>query len=184
MKMLFGKRQQAAIFVLAVLLVADFVFFGVVPSRHRLRQIRQKRSERLSLISSADAASQKLSQLKEEIALLEATVGDYGRKVPAATELGGFLHKIAELMNEHNLQEQFVQPAGETQAEGLSCIPLSIRCKGDLQQIFGFCKSLQKLERLVRIEQIILTNDSEFKGQVSMQTKAAIYYHSDGQQGR
>jgi hypothetical protein len=37
---------------------------------------------------------------------------------------------------------------------------------------------LQTLDRLIRIEQIKLSNDGKYKGQVSMETKAVIYYRA------
>jgi hypothetical protein len=51
-----------------------------------------------------------------------------------------------------------------------------MQCKGRLTQIFEFYKQLQKLDRLVRIEQVKLVNDSSFEGEVSMETKLVIYY--------
>jgi len=181
--MLFVRRQQLTILVLAVLFAMDFVFFSIVPSRQRFRQIEQKRSERLGLISQASVAKTKLPVLAGDIIRLKSIVGDYERRVPETVDLGGFLQEIANLMNSHNLKEQFIQPSGEIPVGELNCIPLNIKCEGDLNQIFAFYKSLQDLDRLIRIEQVSLTNDSDFKGKISMQTKAAIYYRPDGSRG-
>jgi len=58
-----------------------------------------------------------------------------------------------------------------------------MQCKGGVEQIFEFFKSLQNLDRLVRIEQIKLVNDQDFTGQASMQTKAVVYYRAEAEQG-
>jgi Tfp pilus assembly protein PilO len=55
--------------------------------------------------------------------------------------------------------------------------------KGRLKQIFEFFGRLQSLDRLVRIEQVKLVNDRDFSGEVSMQTKAVIYYRTEAGQG-
>ena len=74
-------------------------------------------------------------------------------------------------------------PYAEIQADKLICIPISMRCTGTLSQVYGFCKSLQSLDRIVRIENIRLSNDSEFTGRITMQTKATIYYREISGQG-
>ena len=59
---------------------------------------------------------------------------------------------------------------------------MTIRCQGKLEQIFEFSKSLQALDRLIRIEQIELKNDNNYSGHVDMTTKAVIYYSVNKQQ--
>ena len=50
-------------------------------------------------------------------------------------------------------------------------------------EIFEFFKGLQSLERLVRIEEVKLMNDAGFSGEVTLDTRAVIYFRgpvSDG----
>ena len=76
------------------------------------------------------------------------------------------------------------QPTGDVvEAEKFNCIPVSMRCKGRLRQLFNFYGRLQTLDRLVRIEQVKLSNDPGYGGQVSMETKAVIYYRAGMRQG-
>ena len=81
-------------------------------------------------------------------------------------------------MNEHNLRDHQIQPGNEINDDDLNGIPVNVKCKGRLAQMFEFYKSLQRLDRLVRIEQVELLNESDFSGEVSMQTKVLIYYSS------
>ncbi len=87
-----------------------------------------------------------------------------------------FLHRIADLMRENGLEDQFVEPGKEIKTESVNCIPVNMRCKGELSELFRFFESLQNLDRLVRIEEVRLLNDRDFAGQISMQTKAVVYY--------
>lgn len=83
---------------------------------------------------------------------------------------------ISSLMNQNNLQEQFVKPGQERKIEQLCCVPIEIRCKGRLSQMYEFHKSLQSLERLIRIETVTFSNNPDMSGQLSMETKAVIFY--------
>lgn len=72
-------------------------------------------------------------------------------------------------------------PEVEIKADNLSCIPINMQCKGTLIQIFQFYKRLQSIDRLVRIEQVKLVNDVGLTGQVSMETRALIFYIPNAQ---
>jgi hypothetical protein len=56
-----------------------------------------------------------------------------------------------------------------------------MHCRGKLARLFEFYKSLQSLDRLVRIEKVKLENDGELTGEVSMETRAIIFYRSRNQ---
>jgi Tfp pilus assembly protein PilO len=76
-----------------------------------------------------------------------------------------------------------IEPHKEVKGEKLNCIPVNIQCKGKLDRIFEFYRRLQGLDRLVRIEQVKLTNDSDYDGQVTMEARAVIYYSAKVGQG-
>jgi len=181
--MLFRERQQIVICVVAGAMVCGFVLFRYLPLRQRMKGLEQARAARTLAIARASAQSNQLPALTEQLLKLQRAVGNYERQVPGHRDLGVFLQRIANLMNEHNLKEQQVQPGKQIQADVLNCIPINIQCKGRLARIFEFYKSLQGLDRLVRIEQVRLVNDSDFSGEVSMQMKASIYYSSEAGQG-
>ena len=182
LKVLFRERQQAVICVVAGAIVGGFVLFRYLPLQKRIKVVEQKRAEQSLVIAKASAESEQVPALKEQLLKLQSAVGNYERQVPGDRNLGGFLHGIADLMNKHNLREQLVQPGKEIEADELNCIPVSMQCKGRLKRIFEFYKSLQGLDRLVRIEQVKLTNDSDFSGEVKVQTKAVIYYRAQAGQ--
>jgi Tfp pilus assembly protein PilO len=181
--MLFGKKQQIVILILAGMLVADFALFGYLPLRQRMRAIKQKQALQAVGIAKASAQDGQLPSLKEELAKLNRAVANYERQVPSQRDIGVFLHRIADLMDEHNLREQLIQPGKEIEAQELSCIPISMRCKGRLAEIFEFFESLQSLDRLVRVEQVKLVNDRYFSGEASMETSAVVYYRRRAEQG-
>jgi len=175
----FRKKQQLVICVVAVMLIADFLWFSCLPLWKTVRAIQQTKAALAVVITKATTGSSQLPALYEQLQKLQETVSNYEVNVPAQRDLGGFLQQIANLMTEHNLSEQVVAPSKEIQADGLSCIPINVKCKGRLAQVFQFYKRLQKLDRLVRVEQVKLVNGSDFSGQVTMETKAVIYYRPE-----
>jgi Tfp pilus assembly protein PilO len=174
----FGQRQQVIICVVAGVIVCVFLLFWYLPLHNQMSIIRQTKAAQALVIAKGAADSKQLPLLKEQLLQLQAKLGNYKTNIPEQNTFGGFLGRITDLMNQNNLKEQEVKPGEEVKTDKFSCIPVSIRCKGELTQIFRLYRQLQMLDRLIRIEQVKLSNDGDYKGQVSMETKAVIYYRA------
>jgi len=181
--MLFRKRQQIMICVVAGAIVCVFILFWYMPLSKRMKAIKQTKAAQTLTIAKGTADSKQLPLLEEQLLKLQAELGNYEVSIPEQRDLGVFLHSIADLMNEHNLGDQEIEPGEEIEADKYYCIPVSMQCKGKLAQLFKFFRRLQAIDRLVRIEQVKLCNDSDYNGDVRMETKAVIYYRARVGQG-
>jgi type IV pilus assembly protein PilO len=177
--MLFRERRQIAICVAAAVMVCGFVLFRYLPLQRRIESVRQAYAAQMLAISKASAESQQIPTIREQLLGLQTAVGNYERQIPEQRELGEFLQRIANLMNEHNLKGQLIQPDKEIKAGELNCVPVNMQCKGRLSQIFEFYRRVRGLDRLVRIEHVKLVNDGDFGGEVIMQINAVIYYRAE-----
>jgi Tfp pilus assembly protein PilO len=181
--MLFRERQQLTICVIAGVIVGGFVLFRYLPLRSKMKAIRQIKSTQALTIAKGAADNKQMLLLNEQWLEFQRELENYEAKIPEQSDIGVFMDKIADLMNEHNLSDQWIEPHKEIKAEKLNCIPVKMQCKGKLAQIFEFYRQLQGLDRLVRIEQVKLSNDSDFNGQVDMESRAIIYYRAKVGQG-
>ena len=155
-----------------------FVLFGYLPLYKRMKAVNQAKTAQTLAIAKGAADSRQLPLLKEQLLKLQNKLGNYKANIPEKNTFGGFLGSVTDLMNENNLKEQEIAPGEEVKADKFNCIPVSIRCKGGLAQIFNLYREFQTLDRLIRIEQVKLSNDRDYTGQVSMETKAIIYYRA------
>ncbi len=176
--MFLRERQQVMICGMAGVVVCVFMLFWYLPLHKKIKTIRQTRAAQSLAIAKGAADSRQLHLMKEQLLELQTVLANYEANIPDKNTFGGFLGGIADLMNENNLKEQEITPGEEIKADKFNCIPVTMRCKGELVQIFKLYRQLQTLDRLVRIEQVRLSNDREFSGQVSMETKAFIYYRA------
>ncbi len=180
--MLIQERKQVLIIVVAVAIVTAFVMARHLPLRNKMNTIRSVQAQQAARIEKGQADAQKVAQAKDDLARMRSATSNFEQQVPDKRRLGVFLHRIADLMRENGVKDQFIEPGEEIKTEFVNCIPLNMRCKGKLTELFQFFKSLQNLDRLVRIEEVRLLNDRDFAGEISMQTKAVIYYRQkDGQ---
>ena len=181
--MLFREKQQLMICVAAGVMVGGFLLLRYLPLQRRMKAARQTKAAQALTIAKGTAESKQLPLLKAQLLKLQRELENYEANIPERSEIGVFLQRIAGLMNEHNLRGQVIEPRKEIKAEKLNCIPVNMKCKGKLTQIFEFYRRLQGMDRLIRIEQVKLLNDSDFSGEVGMEAKAVIYYRPEVGQG-
>ena len=155
-----------------------FMLFWYLPLHKKMKAVRQAKAAQSLAIAKGASDCRQLPLLKEQLLQLQAGLGNYEVNIPEQNTFGEFLGKIADLMNENNLQEQQITPGEEVKTDQFNCIPVSMHCKGKLVQIFKLYRQLQTLDRLIRIEQVKLFNDTGYNGQVSMETRAVIYYRA------
>ena len=186
--MFFKDKQQLIICILAVSLTAGFFLLRYLPVSKKRQVLEKERKIQRLILAQAASDDKKFTELNIKLEQLRKNVNNYERDIPADRDLGDFLQKIVDLMNAHNLKGQRIEPDKEkliSQADEteLKAIPLDMQCKGSLGQLFEFYKSLQTLDRLIRIEEVSLKNSPTFTGQVNMQTKAIIYYRPKQEKG-
>ncbi len=177
------EKKQLWITVAGIVLVCGFVFGRYMPLRKQYNQIQREKMAKLGELNLLSGQSHQISPLRQQIADLSEKVGDFDAKIPVERKLGEFLEALTVLMEDHQLTEQQIEPGDVVQLETLRCIPIQMACEGTLQQLFGFYQSLQKLDRLMRIEQVNLTEAGDFSGRVQMKTQAVIYYRGDKDNG-
>jgi Tfp pilus assembly protein PilO len=175
---LWRSRQQLWVCAIALLFVSDFVFCGYLPSQNRLQALERARVQQQSLIRMAAAQGEELPRLRRRLQDTSRVVERYETYVPAEGALGTFLQQIAGIMTARHLADQVVVPGKEWAGEGVNGIPVHMTCSGVLADVFGFFNDLQALNRLVRLGQVTLTNDSGFTGRLSVQIEATIFYQA------
>ncbi len=173
---LWRSRQQIWVCAIALLFVSDFVFCGYIPSQNRLQALERARVQQEDMIRMAAAQGEELPRLRRRLQDTSRVVERYETYVPAEGTLGTFLQHIAGIMTARHLTDQVVVPGKECAGEGVNGIPVHMTCSGSLADVFGFFNDLEALDRLVRIGQVTLTNDSAFTGRLSLQIEATIFY--------
>jgi Tfp pilus assembly protein PilO len=181
-KLLPGK-QQIWVLVVAVLFLADFVFYGYMPSHRRLQALARARAQHEQVIDAAMAKAEALPMLEQRHKEMARLVRRYEDYVPTESALGVFLRQIPNIMADHELTNQVMVPKERVQLGDLNCIPVQMNCTGTLEGVFGFFGGLADLHRLVRIERVTLKNDSDYAGSVTMQTEAVIFCRPPKLQG-
>lgn len=162
--------------IAAAVLITAYIFLRYLPMHRIAAGLRAEKAAQRVLITNGQARRAELPKLQQRLEELKGELADFDSKIPFDTQLGQFLGRIAALMDEHGLAEQQIAPHEEIQSGPLVCTAVTMKCRGTLEQVRGFCRSLQELDRAVRIEKFHLVNDSGYTGQLRMEAETVIYH--------
>jgi type IV pilus assembly protein PilO len=172
-------KQQLIILGLSAVMLCGFGVFQYIPvirQKHALREGMALQDQLSELICAQSAL---LPELKQQEKQLHETLIPFTQKVPQGRQFSQLWQQIADVMNACELTDQLVQPGKELKSDPLCSIPLTLECRGSVEQVFAFFQAMEEMDRLVRFEEVKLENDSDFNAVVKLNAKANVYYQSD-----
>lgn len=169
-------KKQYLIMTVVILVMGAIGFLRCKPLIAKAGQLREIKSRQTLENLQICNQMKDLPRIGQRMKELQQQVGDYYNKIPRERQFAGLWDQIADVMNSHELKDQLIQPGQEVIGKEINSISVNIKCTGSLSQLFGFLKELDGFERVIRIEQLRLTNSVSEPGRITMNANAKIYY--------
>lgn len=131
----------------------------------------------------AELGRQKLAQAgyfadRDELALRQQRQRDLNKALPAETEVAAFLSSIQTVSNVSGVDLKAWQPMDEKTEAFFSKVPMTLELSGRFQQIAKFVHEVGKLDRIINVENIQLTDPKIEGDEVKLKAKClATTFH-------
>lgn len=162
-------------------MLGGFAGLRYVPVLRQRQALAARMQQQSSELEEMHMYSALLPELRNRKAELQDSLDHFTRKIPQGRDFARLWQQIADAMNECKLRDQWVQPGTEVQAGRLGCIPLTMECKGSLQQVFAFLNTVEGMDRLIRMEDVTLENSGDFDANLKMTARVAVYYQPEAE---
>lgn len=169
-------KQQLLILAAAAVMLGGFAGLRYVPALHQKQTLAARMEQQRLEMEEIQTYSELLPELRNQQDTLKSNLEQFARKIPLDRDFAKLWQQIADAMNACRLRDQWVQPGTETRKGRFCCIPLTIECKGSLEQVFAFLKAVEEMDRLIRMEDVKLENGKEFDATLKMSVQASVYY--------
>jgi Tfp pilus assembly protein PilO len=176
--MKYAEKKQILFLIMTALCGVAMILFGYFPIAWQKRIVRRTLQQQSLTAEQVRNSVEQSVFLERRIAELEPMARRFEQYVPQTSGFASFWQQIAELMTSHDLQNQQVRPGVESRYDDFNVVSLDIQGSGTLPKIFDFVRSLEQMDRLVRIEQMELTNDKDMTGQLTFSAKAQVFYRT------
>jgi type IV pilus assembly protein PilO len=179
-----ADKQQAVIVLAAVIMLTGFGGLRYLPLFRQNQAMAARMQQQKQDMQDIQTHGCLLPELRHQKKLLEESLDCFAQKIPQGRDFARLWQQIADAMNACRLSDQRVQPGTEQKAGRLSCIPLTIECRGSMEQIFAFVKAVEEMDRLMRMDDLRLENSPEFTADLKMSARVLVYYQPDEQAGK
>lgn len=140
----------------------------------------------LECVSHADEDARMLASAHTEWNRLSRVMAHDLKTVPTRGDLPALRSAIGEFVSSLNLGDHDFKrgrDSGPTETWSGSSLALNVDTAGPFESVYELLKRIESLPRLVRIRQVILDRDKDFKpGQVLASISVDAYYHSESTQ--
>ena len=139
----------------------------------------------MELRKSFEAKQKKASQLpalKKQLEEMRFSFGTLVRQLPSKTEIPGLILDISEKGIYHGLDIDLFKPGASEKKEFYAEKPITIKVRGDYNQLAAFVSDISGLSRIVTIHNINLLPSGEKKLQMEATIKT-YRYMSDEENG-
>jgi len=172
-----GKIGIGVALSAAVLFAYWFIFYSDVASKI-VGAERQKTALRDQLAAQQQAQATYFAD-RGELALREQRARELNKVLPADAEEDEFLSSVQQASNVAGIDLEGYAPVGEVPMAYYAKIPMKIDIKGKFHQIAKFAYELGKVDRVINVENIELTDPTVIGDEVVLKAKClATAFHA------
>jgi type IV pilus assembly protein PilO len=143
--------------VVAVLIVAAYVYLSFLPARAELETLRADALEHQRKLNEVRSVAANLPKFEEELTNLENELTRALRRLPDSKELPVLLTDITTLGKNAGLEFTAFRPQSESVKNFYAEVPIEIEFTGRFHDIAAFFDEIARLPRIVNVSELKMT---------------------------
>jgi Tfp pilus assembly protein PilO len=117
-------------------------------------------------LAALDGLSQTLTEVEEDRRHTEALLAEYEKRLPSTSETNVFIKELASVTKQAGIQvDGTTYPTTLKDAGGYKSLPVQVSGTGDWDACYRFLTGLRSMNRLTRLDTLVLETDKNAKGE-------------------
>lgn len=159
--------------LLVLVLVVTLTVY--LPQARQMDDVRTRAASENALLRSNEQRAGILPDVARRVQEMKTLYQELDRRIPARTELGGFLREISGHLNNEKLSSQLIEPGNPRRQELFHTLPIIMRFQGSYLSLAEFLKRIHAMQRLARVQRLTITGDSN-ADVLDMELQMNIYF--------
>ena len=171
------KRDNLIVLGVLAAMVIGFMVVVYIPQKLRLEEIRSKIATEKNQLASDGEKAAVIPEMLRQVQEMKKLYKNFDRRLPKQKELGGFLREISGRMAEEKLSDQLIEPGNPTPEEFFHTLPIIMKFKGSYLSLGNFLMELETMERLTRVQKLIIdSKNKEKESRLDIELQMNIYF--------
>jgi len=168
-------RDSLMVVGILVVVTGSMMAFVYLPQQRRMEDIRTRIATQKETLKSDVQKASVLPDMIRQVREMKERYRDVNRKVPARTELGGFLREISGNLAVESLTNQLIEPGNPAHEELFNTLPIIMKFRGSYLALASFLTRMDKMERLARVQKLGIDSDSK-SSDLNIEVQMNIYF--------
>ena len=174
-----GIRELLFFGLMMGLLACSYLFVFKPAAEKRVARQAETEQKRQSLLNLRQSTAG-ISDLEHKIDEVEKAIKFFESKLPQEKEIDTILREVWQMAEANALQTKTIKTLKSERAAGYSEQPIQLSLAGDFQGFHSFLRQLEKMSRIVRVQQMKLDKITTREGEMQAHMTISIFFESDG----
>lgn len=156
---------------------ASYVFM-IKPANRDLAFQQEKLSQKFAKLRELETAPDVLDDINAQLKRLENSIKILESKLPPKNEIHTVLEDVTVIAQSNGLTPKTIKTLSQKSSNGYIEQPIKMELHGDFNSYYSFLLSLEKLDRITKIREMIIKRDSDEEGAMSASFVISIFFQN------
>jgi type IV pilus assembly protein PilO len=156
-----AKYKYLILVAIVAVSIGAFYYFVYTSKKEEIDSLESELQKLQIELQKAEAFAARYDEFKEELRRVDLKLKEALKKLPEGKEIPNLLDQINASVIDAGLTISLFQPAGQTQMEFYSEVPVQIQVSGGYHNFATFADVISKMERIVTLRNIVLSPEGD-----------------------
>ena len=177
--MKFGSRELLFLVVMVGLLLSAW-YFVFKTADEKILALKSETMDKQQQIAQLKLAERKINDMAGKVDELRERIRFYEARLPRESEMTAVLKQIDQQAKSNKLLAVTrIQKMAPEKAAGYYELPVKILMHGDFRGFYEFLLQMERMDRIMRVNQMKLTKINEKDGSTTADMTISIFYAPD-----
>jgi type IV pilus assembly protein PilO len=168
--------RKIIFFVMTVGMASASYVYMIKPANRDLIVQKEKLSQKMSKLRELETAPRVLEDINKQLARLEESVNILESKLPPKNEIHTVLEDVTLIAQKNGLTPKTIRTLRQKTNNGYIEQPIKMELEGNFNSYYSFLLSLEKLDRITKIREMTIKNDTKEEGAMQASFVISIFF--------
>ena len=170
--------RKIVFFIMTVGMASASYVYMIKPANRDLAIQKQKLSQKQSKLREFERAPAVLEDINMQLTRLEKSISILEGKLPPKSEIHTVLEDLTLVAQKNGLTPKTIRTLIQKSNNGYIEQPIKVELTGDFNSYYSFLLSLEKLDRITKIREMIIKNDPKEDGVMKASFVISVFFQS------
>ena len=170
--------RKIIFFVLTMGMTYSSYVYMIKPANRDLALQKEKLGQKTNKLRELETAPAVLEEINVQLKRLESSIDILESKLPPKNEIHTVLEDVTVIAQTNGLIPKSIRTLKQKINNGYIEQPIKMELHGDFKSYYSFLLSLEKLDRITKIREMIIRNDHENEGSMKASFVISIFFQN------